>query len=236
LGDAIAVYDLEPDGIVFNSPVTLTIIQDVSGVNFNQRNNLDLYIFSDTDGDGVEDAFVPLGAVCTVVPNPPPPDSCDPPCIATCIVEVDHFSTFAMVAPLDTDDDGIPDLFPPQEDNCPDHANPDQSDCDDDGVGDVCTIAECADEPACSDCNENGIPDECDIADETSSDDNGNGVPDECDCPADFDGDGDVDAADLAVLLGSWGPCAGCPADFDNDGDVDAADLANLLGSWGPCQ
>ncbi len=27
------------------------------------------------------------------------------------------------------------------------------------------------------------------------------------DCPADFDGDGDVDAADLAVLLGSWGPC-----------------------------
>ncbi len=27
------------------------------------------------------------------------------------------------------------------------------------------------------------------------------------DCPADFDGDGDVDAADLAVLLGSWGSC-----------------------------
>jgi len=56
-------------------------------------------------------------------------------------------------------------------------------------------------------------------------------------CPAaDFDGSGDVGAADLAQLLGSWGPCAGCPADFDNDGDVDAADLAQLLGSWGPCQ
>jgi hypothetical protein len=27
------------------------------------------------------------------------------------------------------------------------------------------------------------------------------------DCQADLDGDGDVDAADLAVLLGSWGPC-----------------------------
>jgi hypothetical protein len=54
-------------------------------------------------------------------------------------------------------------------------------------------------------------------------------------CPADFDGDGNVGASDLAMLLGSWGPCAGCPADFDDDGDVDAADLATLLGNWGPC-
>ena len=29
-------------------------------------------------------------------------------------------------------------------------------------------------------------------------------------CPADFDGDGDVDAADLAELLASWGPCPLC--------------------------
>ena len=52
----------------------------------------------------------------------------------------------------------------------------------------------------------------------------------------DFDNDGDVDAADLAQLLGSWGPCAdcgNCPADLDGDCDVDAADLAILLGSWG---
>jgi hypothetical protein len=34
-----------------------------------------------------------------------------------------------------------------------------------------------------------------------------NTTPPGPDCPADFDGDGDVDAADLAVLLGSWGPC-----------------------------
>lgn len=27
-------------------------------------------------------------------------------------------------------------------------------------------------------------------------------------CPADFDGDGDVDAADLAELLVTWGPCS----------------------------
>ena len=45
-----------------------------------------------------------------------------------------------------------------------------------------------------------------------------------------------VDAFDLAVLLGSWGPCAdcaNCPADLDNDCTVGPADLAILLGNWG---
>ena len=57
-------------------------------------------------------------------------------------------------------------------------------------------------------------------------------------CPADFNGSGAVDAADLADLLAAWGPCADCPPDFDGDGDgdVDAADLAELLAAWGPCK
>ena len=59
-------------------------------------------------------------------------------------------------------------------------------------------------------------------------------IPDEA-CGPDLDGDGDVDAADLAELLADWGPCPGCAADLDFDGDVDAADLAELLASWGPC-
>lgn len=50
--------------------------------------------------------------------------------------------------------------------------------------------------------------------------------------PGDLDLDGWVDAADLAVLLGAWGPCAGCAADLDGDGAVGAADLALLLGGW----
>lgn len=54
-------------------------------------------------------------------------------------------------------------------------------------------------------------------------------------CPADLDGDGEVGAADLAQLLGNWGPCPGCAADFDGDGVVGAADLAELLGNWGTC-
>ncbi len=54
-------------------------------------------------------------------------------------------------------------------------------------------------------------------------------------CPADLDGDNMVTAADLAMLLGSWGACPGCPADFNDDGLVDAFDLATLLGNWGEC-
>ncbi|MCH8053183.1 MAG: DUF3466 family protein [Planctomycetes bacterium] len=55
--------------------------------------------------------------------------------------------------------------------------------------------------------------------------------------PADLVVDGQVNAADLAVLLGSWGPCDSeedCPADLDGDQVVGASDLAILLGSWGP--
>jgi len=48
----------------------------------------------------------------------------------------------------------------------------------------------------------------------------------------DLNGDGTVNGADLAVLLGSWGPCDGCVADIDGDGVVGGADLALLLGHW----
>ena len=72
----------------------------------------------------------------------------------------------------DTDGDGVPD----DDDNCPNHYNPDQADCDGNGVGDVCAIAA----GTSQDCNSNSIPDECDIAEGTSSDFDGNSIPDEC--------------------------------------------------------
>ncbi|MEC9372711.1 MAG: hypothetical protein VYC34_02670 [Planctomycetota bacterium] len=53
-------------------------------------------------------------------------------------------------------------------------------------------------------------------------------------CPADINGCGTVDAMDLGILLGSWGPGGG-PADISGDGFVNAKDLATLLGSWGAC-
>ena len=54
-------------------------------------------------------------------------------------------------------------------------------------------------------------------------------------CPPDLNTDGEVNAADLAQLLGNWGPNPGHPADFNGDDVVNAADLAQLLGAWGPC-
>ncbi len=60
---------------------------------------------------------------------------------------------------------------------------------------------------------------------------------DECDaaCPQDLDGDGQVEAFDLAIVLGAWVPCEGCAMDFDDDGQVNAFDLAQVLGAWGSC-
>jgi hypothetical protein len=62
---------------------------------------------------------------------------------------------------------------------------------------------------------------------------------------ADFQlpGDGVVNSADLAILLGAWGNGPSC-ADLASagnfaatpDGVVDATDLAHLLGSWGNCE
>jgi hypothetical protein len=48
--------------------------------------------------------------------------------------------------------------------------------------------------------------------------------------PADLDGNGVVNGADLAILLGQWGIDG--TADLDGSGAVDGADLAILLGSW----
>jgi hypothetical protein len=57
-------------------------------------------------------------------------------------------------------------------------------------------------------------------------------------CVGDLDGDGDVDLADLALLLSSYELYAGDPgfvpeADFDGDGHVDLSDLATLLAHYG---
>ena len=86
-----------------------------------------------------------------------------------------------------------------------------------------------------ADCNATGIPDDCDIANGTSSDINHNGIPDECECIGDIDYDNDIDIADLAQLLGSYGETSGMSygdGDIDADGDVDIADLAELLGHY----
>ena len=51
--------------------------------------------------------------------------------------------------------------------------------------------------------------------------------------PADLDGNGHVDGADLAILLNLWGSTKPTPADLNQDGIVGGADLATLLNAWG---
>ncbi len=53
------------------------------------------------------------------------------------------------------------------------------------------------------------------------------------DCPADLDGDGSVNGADLGMLLSAWNQAG--PGDLDLNGTVDGADLGLLLAAWGDC-
>jgi hypothetical protein len=109
------------------------------------------------------------------------------------------------------------------------------ADCNGNGLPDTCDLAGGVED----DCNSNGVPDSCDIAAGSEADINGNGIPDSCEgllCPGDVNSDGKVDAADLAVVLGFWGPVGAFPAaDINGSGVIDAGDLAILLGSWGSC-
>jgi len=54
-------------------------------------------------------------------------------------------------------------------------------------------------------------------------------------CEGDLNGDGAVDAVDLASLLVAWGECRDCFADVDGDGVVGGRDLAVVLNAWGRC-
>lgn len=51
-------------------------------------------------------------------------------------------------------------------------------------------------------------------------------------CDADLDGDGQVAASDLSIVLAAWGT-PGSAADLTGDGAVDASDLSIVLAAWG---
>ena len=46
-----------------------------------------------------------------------------------------------------------------------------------------------------------------------------------------MNGDGRIDAQDLAIVLNAWGT-ADAAADIDDSGRVDALDLAAVLSGW----
>lgn len=82
-----------------------------------------------------------------------------------------------------------------------------------------------------ADCDGDGLPDEWEIFTGFEDDVDGDGVPDDCSAtPGDLSGDGQVDGADLGLLLGAWGTPG--PGDLDGSGTVDGGDLGLLLGAW----
>ena len=88
-GQAIAVYDFEPDGFVFDEPITVTITVDVSDLKPNQRDNVGL--FRRESGSNNFVLIEPIG--CNTEEDPPGTF------IKTCTIELDHFSTYALIVP-----------------------------------------------------------------------------------------------------------------------------------------
>lgn len=118
------------------------------------------------------------------------------------------FSIFAILEPLDGDDDGVENVV----DNCPETANPEQSDLDGDGIGNACE----------SDIDGDQIVDDEDrcpfVSSSNNADTDGDGHGDVCD--SDIDGDDASNVADNCPLVANP-----AQADFDGDGDGDACDL-----------
>jgi len=56
-------------------------------------------------------------------------------------------------------------------------------------------------------------------------------------CEGDLNGDGQVNSADLGLILGFWGACVDpvCATDINGDGVTDKADLSLILANWGSC-
>jgi len=126
LGEVLVAYEFEPSGLIFNMPVVLAMSAEVNELNDAQRGGIEIY-FRENSG-----RFTALGAVCNVTEDPAATF------ITDCEVDITHFSVFALVAPQDTDGDGIFDRFLGIEDNCADDPNLDQSDVIGNGLGDVC--------------------------------------------------------------------------------------------------
>lgn len=58
----------------------------------------------------------------------------------------------------------------------------------------------------------------------------------EWDCQGDADQDGEVDFADITLVLTMWGSNAEHPADADGSGSVGFSDVTRVLSNWGPCE
>ena len=63
----------------------------------------------------------------------------------------------------------------------------------------------------------------------------GNGKTFDFPCPADLDGSGWVDFADVIEIIAQWGDEVPCLPDLSRNGIVDFEDIMVVLGEWGFC-
>ena len=119
----------------------------------------------------------------------------------------------------DDDGDGVLDDI----DNCYLY-NPDQADCNDNGIGDVCDVAD----QTSYDCDQNGVPDEC------QTDCDGDGWIDPCDNDGDCDEDGIPDNCELDCnendIPDDCDIIFGISEDCNENGVPDECDIAERLG------
>jgi len=189
---ALAIYEFGPDGTEFTTAAAITLIIDVTDLSYYQRALISIYRHEDTDNDGdidSDDGYVEIpNTVCEISAGDYDTD------IATCTASIEHFSTYAIILPDDTDGDGIAD----SNDMCP-LEDATGFDIDNDG---------CID-----DTDGDGINDPqdlCPAEDATGFDIDNDG------CIDDTDGDGINDPQDLCPTEDATG------FDIDNDGCIDS--------------
>jgi carboxypeptidase T len=138
--------------------------------------------------------------------------------IVVTAVQVNQLEAASLVEAGDIDGDGIPNNV----DNCPNVINLSQIDTDGDGVGD-----------ACDNCRLVVNKNQVDRYPTDGPEGPGNGIGDACELIGDLDKDGDVDQADVNLLLldrnkpVSASAC-GIACDFDGDKLITALDARKL--------
>lgn len=162
------------------------------------------------------------------------------------------YSPCSVAASGDSDGDGLADDC----DNCPEHANVDQSDPDADALGDLCDNCPEAYNPGQADLDADGVGDSCDNCvdqpDPSQTDTDGDGLGDACDplridVPGDLNADDAVSSSDIIVAVNfvfksgpTPEPCEAA-ADADCSAEVTSTDIIRLVSyvfksGLAPCQ
>jgi len=92
-----------------------------------------------------------------------------------------------------------------------------------------------ADNTDCEDTNATIYPNAPSTEEGIDNDCNGVVDPDEevPGCLGDFNGDGNINVADLLILLGEYGCSSACITDLDGDGNVNTSDSLIFFGLFG---